>query len=238
MVRSLRFLFTLLLVFGVLFSGTAFASEQKVPVISVSGTGRVEGVPDRADLTLGVVTHAAAAEEAQQQNALTAAAIRSTLSALGIEDRDIRTEDYSFHPDYDRSNGRTNEITGYTVSNKVSVHIKNIDLIGQVIDSALAAGANNVSSLDFSVNDTKTLRRAALTAAVKDAREKADIIAQALGKKIVGVQNISENSYDFNSHARKSFMANAAADMSMSTPIEAGTITLSADVHVDFIIAD
>lgn len=238
MIRSFRFICALMLVIGTMFCGSASAAEHQIPVLSVSGTGTVETTPDQADLSLGVITHASTAEDAQQMNAAAAVSIRNALSALGISDRDIRTEDYSFHPDFDRSDRRSNEITGYTVSNTVLVHISDLNLVGQVIDSALASGANNVNSLDFSIRDTKALRREALTAATKDAREKADIIAHALGKKIVGVQNISENSGAFQARSRKVFMANSSMEMSAATPIDAGTLTLSATVHVDFIISD
>ena len=238
MFRSIRFIVSLLLVLGLCIGSTAYAAEQQPPILSINGSGSVESAPDQADLSLGVVTHATNAEDAQALNAKAATGIRNALASLGIADRDIRTEDYSFRPDYDRSDKHYNEITGYTVSNTVKVRINDLELVGQVIDAALANGANNVNSLDFSIRDTKALRRDALTAATKDAREKAEIIARALGKQIIGVQNVSENSGSFQPRMHKVFLANAAMDMRESTPIEAGTLTLTADVHVDFILAN
>ncbi len=215
----------------------SLAAERPLPTISISGEGVVMGAPDQATITLGVVTHAGTAEVAQTQSAATARAIRDAVMALGIGPRDIQTQNYSFHPDYsrDRNNGR--EIVGYSVSNTVLIRLDNVDLVGQVIDAALTSGANTVDSLDFSIRNTKNLRREALAAAVKDAREKAEIIAGALGKRLAGVQNVSENTQMFQPRMamNKMVMSEAAMD---ATPIEAGTLSLEATVHIDFILAD
>ena len=238
MIRSIRFLCSLLLVLGMFAGSTVYAAEQQVPILSVNGSGSVESSPDQAELTLGVISHAATAEDAQAMNARAASSLRSALASLGIADRDIRTEDYSFHPDYNQSDRHYNEITGYTVSNTVSVRIHDLSLVGQIIDAALLNGANNVNSLAFSIRDTKALRRDALTAAAKDAREKAEIIAHALGRQIIGVQNVSESSSAFQPRSQKLFLTNAAMDTGASTSIDAGTLTLTANVHIDFILSN
>ena len=78
------------------------AAEAELPILSVSGRGMVQSAPDQAAITLGVVTRAETAGEAQQENAAKAAAIRSALANLGVEDADIKTEDYNFRPEYSR----------------------------------------------------------------------------------------------------------------------------------------
>ncbi|MBR1553503.1 MAG: SIMPL domain-containing protein [Schwartzia sp.] len=218
---------------------TARAAEQEPPILAVSGSGMVQGVPDQAAVTLGVVTHAETTGEAQQENARKAAAIRSALSALGIEDKDIKTEDYNFQPEYSREANERNVIIGYVASNTIRVKVRDVALVGDVVDAVLASGANTVRSLDFSIRDTDGLRRKALESAVKDAWDKAEAIAGALRKSIVGVQRVTENTGMFQPRQANNLMLmaksmDAAAE---STPIDAGTLSLTADVHIEFILA-
>ena len=215
---------------------TAQAAEAQPPILSVSGSGMVQGAPDQAAITLGVVTRAETAGEAQQENAAKAAAIRSALANLGVEDADAKTEDYNFRPEYSREAGERT-VVGYTASNVIRVKVRNVALVGDVVDAALANGANTIHSLDFSIRDTDALRKRALESAVKDARSKADAIAHALGKSIVGVQHVSENTGMFQPRQSNAMMMKSMDAAGGSTPIDAGTLSLSADVHIDFILA-
>ena len=215
----------------------AMAAENP-PLISVDGRSTVEAAPDQADITLGVVTQAASADEAQAENRAVAQRIRSALANLGIAERDIKTDDYSFRPDYSRLENGQRGVTSYTVSNMIRVHIRDLALVGPAVDAVLAGGANTLHSLEYSVRDTDALRRAALTAAAKDAKEKAEILAAALGKRIVGVQHVSENTNMFRSRKANAAMLAADESASASTPLEPGVLSLSADVHIDFLIAN
>ncbi len=214
------------------------AAEPDLPILSVSGSGMVQGTPDQAAVTLGIVTRAETAGEAQQENAAKATAIRNALAALGIEDKDIKTEDYNFSPEYSRERNERGVIIGYTASNTIRVKVRNVALAGDVVDAALASGANTVRSLDFSIRDTDGLRRRALESAVKDARDKADAIAHALGKSIVGVHHVTENTGMFQPRQSNGMMMMKSMDAAAeSTPIEAGTLSLTADVHIEFILS-
>ncbi len=220
-----------------LFAPAPVQAAEEQPILSVSGSGMVQGAPDQAAITLGVVTRAETAGEAQQENAAKAAAIRSALTALGVEDADIKTEDYNFRPEYSREAGERTVVVGYTASNVIRVKVRNVALVGDVVDAALANGANTIHSLDFSIRDTDALRKRALESAVKDARSKADAIAHALGKSIVGVQHVSENTGMFQPRQSNAMMMKSMDAAGGSTPIDAGTLSLSADVHIDFILA-
>lgn len=236
--RRIRSMGAALLAAGfLLLPSPSLAAERPVPTISVNGAGVVMGVPDQAAVTLGVVTHAGTAGAAQTQNMAAARAIRDAVEALGVRRRDIQTQNYSFHPDYSRERNDGREIVGYTVSNTVLIRLDDVEMVGPVIDAALANGANTVDSLDFSIRDTRGLRREALAAAVKDAREKAEIIAGSLGKRLAGVQNASENTRMFQPRGDMNKMVMSAAAMD-TTPIEAGALSLEATVHIDFILAD
>ena len=106
-----------------------------------------------------------------------------------------------------------------------------------VIDAALSNGANEINSLDFSASDTKAVRKVALLNAIQDARDKADIITKGLGKRIVGIQNVSESTGYIETRRFGGNMLMAAAK-DAATPIAPGSLSLTANVHVDFILSD
>lgn len=215
---------------------TAFA-EEKLPTLSVSGEGIVEAAPDRATISIGVVTQDKDATRAQSSNAKTAQDIINSITALGVERKYIRTSDYNFRPTYRQEDNHRNEISGYAVSNTVNVIVDNLDLVGKIIDSALSNGANNIDSLDFGIKNRKKLQDDALILAIKDARRKAELVANELGKSIVGVQDISINTGGVGVMRSNMMMMKAeAAMMDSATPIEAGTLTCSASVNVTFIL--
>lgn len=226
----------LLLAATLMTPSVTLAADAKTPTLSVSGQGSAQGVPDQATIALGVTTHSRVAEDAQRQNNSISEGIRAALEEFGIDKRDIQTENYNFSPEYSYDESQRGAITGYTVNNTVLVRIHDIEKTGQIIDVALANGANNVHSLEFSIRDPRPLRQEALTAAVKDAREKADSIAKALGRRIIGIASVSENTPFLSPHPMERMMAGAA--MMDFTPIEAGTLTLTADVRVEFLLAD
>lgn len=226
----------LLLAATLMTPSVTLAADAKTPTLSVSGQGSAQGVPDQATIALGVTTHSLVAKDAQEQNNSISEGLRSALEEFGIDKRDIQTENYNFSPEYSYDEAQRGSITGYTVNNTVLVRIHDIEKTGQIIDVALANGANNVHSLEFSIRDPRPLRQEALTAAVKDVREKADSIAKALGRRIIGIASVSENTPFLSPHPMERMMAGAA--MMDFTPIEAGTLTLTADVRVEFLLAD
>ena len=209
------------------------SAEEKIPTISVSGEGVVEVTPDRATISLGVVTRDKNAAKVQNDNAKIATDIINSVAALGIDKKNIRTGNYSFHQCYRQDNSRRVP-EGYEANNTVTVIVDDLNLVGKVIDSALASGANNVDSLEFGIKNKTTLQNEAIRLAVRDARAKAEVVAAELGKKIIGVLNVSVNSgYISAPRANKFAMAEMAMD-SAATPIESGTLTCSASVHVEF----
>lgn len=214
----------------------AAPAQDNPPLLSVDGEGVGTAVPDRATITIGVTSHAADAGKAQNDNAWTSEQVNKAIKALGIDAKDIQTNNYSFHPTYRTVNNNRNEINGYTVNNSIVVIVRDINLTGKVIDASLRAGANEISALDFSASNTQAVRQEALTNAVKDAREKADILAKGLGKRITGIRSVSENTGCL--EARRYGTAMLAAAKAADTPIEAGSLSLTARVHIDFALSD
>lgn len=218
----------------------AFAAPQQEtprPTLSVDGQGTGTAAPDMATVTIGVTTQGKDAAKAQNDNAWVSNQIQAAVRGLGIAEKDIQTRNYSFYPNYSTEKDHRNEVTGYTVNNSVIVVVRDIKLTGKVIDAALNNGANEINSLDFSASDTKAVRKVALLNAVQDARDKADIIAKGLGKRIVGIQNVSESTGYIETRRFGGNMLMAVAK-DAATPIAPGSLSLTANVHIDFILSD
>jgi len=226
----------LLLAATLMTPSVTLAADAKTPTLSVSGQGSAQGIPDQATIALGVTTHSRVAEDAQRQNNSISEGIRAALEEFGIDKRDIQTENYNFSPEYSYDESQRGAITGYTVNNTVLVRIHDIEKTGQIIDVALANGANNVHSLEFSIRDPRPFRQEALTAAVKDAREKADIIAKApygigAGMGAGSLRHKTGSYVDMKGW-------NLGVGWARENAVQAGTLTLTADVRVEFLLAD
>lgn len=231
----MKFALSLLVIFFMMTS-TTFA-EERLPTISVNGEGVIEASPDRATISIGVVTRDKDSTKAQNANAKAASEVINSVVALGIDRKNIRTGNYSFRQLYRNDNNRNRIFEGYEVNNTVVIITDNLNLVGKVIDSALSHGANSIESLEFGIRDRTALQNEALKLAVRDAKSKAEVVAAGLGKSIVGVRSVSINSGHVSTpkFARLAMVAEDAANY--QTPIESGTLQCSASVHVEFEIS-
>jgi uncharacterized protein YggE len=197
--------------------------------IVVTGNGAVETVPDRAQLSFGVVSDAKTASAALRANAAEATKVIAAIKAQGIAAADIRTEQVSLAPRYTQ-NG--DGIIGYTATNSVGVTLRNLDKTGGVIDAAVDAGANQVSGPNLVRSDQSALYRVALRAAIADAKAKAQTIARASGLHLRRITDVNEN-------GGPTPIADTTAKVGVapSTPIEPGTQLVQATVTVTFSVA-
>ncbi len=220
-----------------LMSSTAFA-EEKIPTLSVSGEGIIETSPDRATISIGVLTQDRDAARAQSSNAKSAQNVINSIAALGVERKNITTSDYNFRPTYRQDENHRNEINGYEVSNTIYIVLDDLNLVGKVIDAALSNGANNINSLDFGIKNRKKLQDEALILAIRDARQRAELVARELGKSIIGIQDISINTGGVGIMRANQKMYAMIESADYATPIEAGTLTCSSSVHINFILSN
>jgi uncharacterized protein len=179
----------------------------------------------------GVTTRAKTAKEASDADAKAMAAVLAALQAAGIEQKDVQTSRFSIAPVY-ASPGPNMEqrLTGFSVSNQVSVTIRQIDKVGDILDRLVTAGANDAGNVEFLHADpSKTLDRAR-EAAMADARRKAELYARAAGLPLGGVAWVTEDS------SAPVFRAKVAmhAAMPASVPIAAGEDTLQVRITVGF----
>jgi len=201
--------------------------------IEVDGTGETRTSPDTADLDLAIDTQAKTAEEAAARNAALATKVIDALkSKLGDKGK-ITTGGYSLDPQYDQRPNAKPTIIGYNAQNTVTVNTGALDLVGALIDSAIAAGANRVNSLSFSVKDDTKARTEAIAIATRDARAQADALATALNVKLGKVLKATTVSQERPIPIR---MARGAMAMSanVATPVEPGEVTVPATVSLTF----
>ena len=233
-------IFSFTLVIMLMICASAFAEEISPPIISVSGEGIVEAQPDRATISVGVITRAKNPSEVQSENAKAASSVINSIVALGIERKNISTGNYNFNPTYRHLENGKRLLEGYEASNSVTIIVDDLNLVGKIIDAALNHGANQVNSLNFGLRNKNSYQDEALRLAVLDAKRKAEIVAAALGKVIVSVRSVSINHSSIAAPrnykmARSMAMAEDAAEF--ETPIESGTLQCSANVHVEFEIS-
>lgn len=165
----------------------------KANLFSVSGTGKATGIPDTAQLSIGVTKTASTVSSAQDQANSAANKIIADLKNLGISEKDIKTTNYSVSPNYDFNRGQA--ITGYTVTQTLEVNASPIDVASQAIDIATADGANLVGGVNFIFNEKtkKELEQKARIDAVKMAKEKAESLAKAAGIRLGKIVDVQES---------------------------------------------
>ena len=157
--------------------------------IHVTGNGSVVGEPDIATLNLGVSAEKASVEEARETAASAMTSVIDSLKANDIAEKDIQTENFSIYPQYDYTdNGRV--LRGYRVNNTVSAKVRELESLSDIIDDAAGAGGDIVvvNSIQFMIEDSTPLQTQARALAVKNAKAKAQTLAEAggvtLGKPI------------------------------------------------------
>lgn len=208
-------------------------SDDQVRTISVSGVGRVKAEPDVATVSVGVTKQGEDAGDASQQAAAAMESVIAALLELGIAEEDIQTTSLNLNPTYDWDDNPPN-IVGWEASNMVNVTVRDVEQVGDVVDAATKAGATNMNGISFRVEDPTSAEAAARTAAVEDARAKADQLADAAGVSIIAVQSISESGGQapepvFFAREEAAFDTAAA-----STPVLPGQVELSISVFIEY----
>ncbi len=197
--------------------------------ITVSGSGSVQTVPDRAEFSFGVQSRGRTAREALAANAIEMRRVIDALKNAGIAAADIQTTQVSLSP---VTSGDGETITGYMAVNTVSAGIRDFDASGRVIDAAVAAGANQVYGPALTRSDRNELYRQALRAAYADARAKAQALAAAAGQTVGRAVDIQEGG-----GSGPIPVMDRAAGAEAQTPVEPGTQAIEAIVTVTFALS-
>lgn len=174
-------------------------------MISVEGVGKVTVVPDVATFTLGVMTEKSLVAEAQKENTTKMNKIIAALKAMGIDEKDIQTNQYNVYPQYNWVDNRQS-LRGYQVTQDLTVKVRDLDKVGEVFAKAGDLGANNVGGLQFTVDDVEKSKSEARLAAVADAKEKAKQLADASGMRLGKIVGYWENPSGVMPYMEKSVM--------------------------------
>lgn len=162
--------------------------------VTVTGTARVRSAPDEAVVSLGVQTEAQEAAAATRENANRMSAVIEALLDAGISRDDIATANLSLYPNY-ASDGRT--VSSYVAQNSIDVTVRDVPSVGEILDTAVRAGANVTNGITFRLSDENEGREEALRGAVADARSKAEVLADATGTSLGQVVSVQEASSGF-----------------------------------------
>ena len=207
---------------------SAHAAEKLDKLVTVTGEGTVAAVPDNAVIRLGVSSQGKTARAASDANAKDMTVVLAAIKESGVADRDIQTTSLSLQPQYDPNKTGAARLVGFQVNNQVTIKIRDIGRLPAVLDRAIAAGANEMSGIEFVVSEQPKLLDQARAAAIADAHRKAELYANAAGMKVGRVMAISEEGAAPLSPVFKAMRAGAA------TPIAPGEQMLRAVVTVSY----
>jgi uncharacterized protein YggE len=155
-------------------------------------------------------------------------AVRDALLRLGIDRDDIRTTRFALNPRYEYPGGGVRTFAGYMMNHTYTVKVRNFDVLGDALDGATEAGANELSSISFIIDDPENLEFEAREMAVKDAEAKAKALADAAGASILRVHRINEGG----SYMPQPNMEYRAMKADVSAPVEAGSQKVVVTVSV------
>lgn len=237
----------ILLVYGIVLVGTLIRNNLKKynaigladkteRTITVDAEGKVTVTPDIAITTMGMTAEGKTVAEAQQKNTNVINGLLEKVKALGVDKKDVQTANYNIYPLYDYKDNKQT-IRGYQVSQSVTIKIRDLNKANQVIALAGDVGANNVSGLQFTVDDREAFKEQARQIALKKVAEKRLSLARSLGVSLQSV--VSYNEYevngDVNGKANYNYGATADTLSANSAPtVEPGTDAVVMHVSVIF----
>jgi hypothetical protein len=207
----------------------AAALGADLRTIAMGGHGEVKAAPDQAQVNAGVTTSAATAAQALAANTTRMTGVFAALKKAGIAEKNIQTINFSVSPQY--TNGTNTErprLTGYQVSNDVSVRLEDVSKLGATLDALVTAGANQMNGISFSIRDTAAMLQKAREAAIADAKDRAETYARAAGVTLGPIQSISEGGGSGPVPMFKAVRMMASAPV----PVAAGEESVAADVSV------
>lgn len=210
-------------------------ASERLPqaTLVVSGSGEARVAPDEATVVLGFMTQYEGARAAQDRVSQVVRKILAAMTALGIPKENIQTAHLTLTPaQQGYAQEMVRHVVGYRAANTVSIRLAKLDQ-GTVLDAGLEAGANQVNGVSFGLRNDGAARRKALVEAVREAREKAKTIAEALGVSVAAVDEVQEGGVFVHP------LASAGGGIAMSraeavTPVSPGQVTVRASVTIRY----
>ena len=216
---------------GALLTAPALAQVIPPAAISVTGEATVSVPPDLAEIDGGVTSEAKTAREASEANNAAMGKVLQALKGAGLDEKDFQTSRLSLQPQSAPNRSGPSAIAGYRASNRVTIRVRDVTKVANVIDTLVGAGANEIGSINFVVSQASKLLDEARERAVADARRKAEIYAKAAGVTLGAPLSISEEGNSTPVPYRR-----MAAGMAVSAPVAQGEETLAVTVSVSWAI--
>ena len=215
-------------------SAKAVSSSDNPRSISVNGSGSASAAPDMATIQLGVENRSASASTAAQENTTKMNRVVAAIKGLGIEDKDIQTVDYRIYiqDKYDVQGRPTGE-REYVVTNQVRVIVRDLALVGNLLEQVVSADVNTIGGITFGIEDSSALEREAREKAIANAKDRAQQLATGLGITVGAPLQVSE--YTSGSPvARTAVMMEKVAYDAVAPSISGGELEVNVQVSVSF----
>jgi hypothetical protein len=200
--------------------------------VRATGEATVTVHPDRAQISIGVISQQPTAEAAAAANATQTTQVINSLKRTLGQGGELKTSGYSISPQYQYNAGRAPKITGYQANNTVMVVVNDLAILGKVIDAAAESGANNIGGVTFTLKDETVARSQALAEAALKARAAAEAIAKALNAQVRGVLEAETSEIPIFRPVLRSFAAATPGAAAPPTPIEPGDLVVRGAVTV------
>ncbi len=224
--------------------------------INVSGIGKAVAIPDIATFSFTVTKEAKTAADAQKQAADASNKVFAVIKKDGVDDKDIKTSNYSLYPKYDYSQAVCPQsvsssdvrgvsspvycppskqvLTGYELSQTFEVKIRKTETAGQIVADVTAAGATNINGPTFGVDNEDVVIAQARNEAIANAKAKAESIAKGLGVRLVRIINFSENEGGYPMPMMKAAYGMGGADVASAPQLPAGESNYSRTVNITY----
>lgn len=230
-------LFTTLALLALIVSACApaLSAPAETPTLNVVGTGQADLVPDIAYIYVGVHTELPSASEAMNENNAQTQRMIEALTDFGVDSKDIRTTNFSIWP-FDKYDPLTGVSTGekyYSVDNTVYVTVRDLDTLGDLLDTVISAGANTVNSIQFDVADKDAALKQARADAIADAQAKAEELAEAAGLSVGAIRSISFTDSQYYP-VYEGRGGGGGGDAASAVPINPGQLTFTVTVSMTY----
>lgn len=214
------------------------ADSATLGTITASGNGTALAAPDTAELTFGITSTDPKAKPALDRASKTADAVAAALKKAGVAQEDIQTANMRIDPNYtyDNTGDKPPTVASYRATIELRVKVRDMELLGTVIEAGTAAGAASVNGPTFTLDDDAAATDEAITKAVEDAKRRAEAMAKAAGKKVGEAVSIQETSVEVPTVYKDQALARADVNYAGAAAIavEAGQLDITADITVVF----
>lgn len=237
------FLISLIVYYGFAAWRLAEPANPAVAQVSFSGEGKVLAKPDIAKISFAIISDGETLLKVQEENTFRSNRVVEFLKKAGVDNKDIKTSSYNIQPQYSSSRPcfsnvcpepeKRPKILGYQIRNVFEVKIRVLEKAGDMLSGVVAAGANEVGNLEFSIDNEEALREEARRLAIADAKKKAAVLAKQLGVRLGRIVSFSESGLFVPVFLKTEAFGGGGAAIS-SPPVQAGENEIRANVSITY----